>query len=63
MPTGVEAGGGWVVGGKDPPVEWFGEGNVLGVRTEPRPDWEAGDLACFWSQFCPEGRGQSHPLC
>lgn len=54
MPTRVAAGGGWVVGGKDPPVEWSGEGNVSGWRIELHPGWEAGDLAWFWPQFCPE---------
>ena len=32
----------------------FEEGNVLRLRIELHPGWEAGDLACLWPQFCPE---------
>lgn len=43
----VEGGGPWAAVERDPLVEGLGEGNVLRLRLEPGPGWEAGELACL----------------
>lgn len=60
MRNARESGGGgsWVVGGRYPPVIGLG-GSVLGLRIEPHPGWEPGDLACG---LCPALSGQLHEV-